>query len=225
MKRTTPLTLIAMAALASKAAAAPITGHFVDDPRCDSIPEQLLNAEIGDAAMFPAVDAIAYHDHRWGTAVGVPDDGIANDWIVHMTNVSGRAWQNLFFVADAGATVGNADGGVEDFNNAQGLFADAFHIDATGVNTNLVHESISADGIFQTGEEWEFVVTNFGTGFNSIPPTIVTPGLFAGSSPLGSTEGNSSILAVPAVPEPGVVGVISIGVMSLLMRRRSRRLT
>ena len=194
----------------------------MDDPRCDAIPEQTLNSEIGDSAMFPAVDAISYHDHRYNVAVGVPDDGIANDWTVHMTNVSGRAWRDVFFVADFGATIGNADGQVEDFVNAEGLFGDAFHIDATGVNANLLSESMHADGIFEPGEEWEFAVTNFGTGANSLPPTIVTPGIFAGSSPLGTTPGNASILAVPAVPEPATVGCVALFAMSLLMRRRRR---
>jgi hypothetical protein len=223
MKRKIFLNLVASIALPSSiAAAAPVTGHFLDDPRCDAFPEQMLNGEIGDVAMFPAVDAIAYHDHRYGTPIGVPDDGIANDWIVHMTNVSGRAWRDLFFVADFGATIGNADGRVEDVSNAEGLFADAFHIDAGGVNANLLTESMNADGIFQPGEEWEFVVTNFGTGLNSIPPTIVTPGVFAGSSPLDTTAGNASILAVPAVPEPATVGLVTIAATSLLMRRPRR---
>jgi hypothetical protein len=216
------LNLVASVALPSLAVAAPITGHFLDDGRCDAIAEQMLNGEIGDVGMFPAVDAIAYHDHRYNVPVGVPDDGIANDWTVHMTNMSGRAWRDLFFVADAGATIGNADGQVEDFTNAEGLFADAFHIDASGVNANLLHESIAADGIFQPGEEWEFAVTNFGTGANSIPPTLVTPEIFAGSSPLGTTPGNASILAVPAVPEPATLGGIALFAMSLLMRRRRR---
>src|SRR5690242_21869081 len=118
MKCTTLFNLIALTGLASSASAAPITGHFLDDARCDAIPEQTLTAELGDVAMFPAVNAIAYHDHRANFPVGVPDDGIANDWTVHMTNVSGQSWRDLFFVADAGATVGNADGRVEDVTGA-----------------------------------------------------------------------------------------------------------
>src|SRR3954453_9686818 len=230
MKRATLCNLLIAAAAsativpltAMHAGAAGVNGHYVDDPRCDVLPDQQLTRELGDVAMFPASDAIAYHDHRLTGAVGVPDDGIANDWTVHMTNLSGQAWKNVFFVADAGATIGNADGRVDDLLGAPGVMSDAFRIDAFGVNANLLSESISADGIFQPGEDWEFAVTNFGTGPNSIPPTLVTPGIFSGSSPLGSTQGNASILGVP-VPEPTTVTGIAFIAMTYLARRRPRR--
>ena len=66
---------------------------------------------------------------------------------------------------------------------------------------------------------------NFGTGINSVPPTIVSPGIFAGSSLLGSdggrSAGNGSILATP-VPEPGTLGVLGLAV-SVALARRPRR--
>src|SRR5262245_17840338 len=172
MKRTLRnLVLTALAMTASRAAvAAPILGHYLEDPRCDAIPDQMLTRELGDSTLFPATEAISYHDHRYSFPVGVPDDGIANDWTVHMTNVSGQAWKNVFFVADAGATIGNSDGRIEDMSGAPGVLCDAFRIDAQGVNANLLSESMNPDGIFEPGEEWEFAVTNFVTGpINAIP--------------------------------------------------------
>jgi hypothetical protein len=37
-------------------------------------------------------------------------DGIANDWLVTITNLTGRDFVGLAFVADVGNSVGNADG-------------------------------------------------------------------------------------------------------------------
>jgi hypothetical protein len=208
-----------LATTAARVSGNSVNGLFVDDARCDVIPSQSLSRELGDVASFPAVDAISYHDHRYSTPVGVADDGIANDWTVHMTNVSGQPWKNLFFVADNGATIGNADGMIEDAVNAPGIFTDAFCIDALGSNVALLSESLVADGIFQPGEDWEFAVTNFNTGLNAIPPTLTTPGFFAGSSQLGGIGGgNASILASP-VPEPSLAALL-LAAGALLARRR-----
>jgi hypothetical protein len=181
----------------------------------------MLNREIGDAALFPISDGILYHDHRANTPVGVADDGIANDWLVHMTNITGVAFRDLFFVADAGATIGNADGTIADTIGAPGVLSDAFRIDALGTNPNLIMESISPDGIFQPGEEWEFVVTNFNTGTNSFPPELTSPGVFSGSSPMQGVGGsNSSILGVVVVPEPSTLSVFALMALASLRRRR-----
>jgi|SRR5688500_15515946 len=205
-------------------AAAPVSGRFADDARGDAVADQLLTRELGDAAVFPAADALVYHDHRYGFTVGVPNDGVANDWTVHLTNVSGQAWRDVYFVADHGVTIGNADGTVEDLAGAPGAMNDAFRIDSVGANANLLHESMAIDGIFELGEEWEFVVSNFGTGATSRPPTLTTPGVFSGSSQPDPFTGNASLLAVP-VPEPsGAVVLMGLGAAALLKRiRRANR--
>jgi hypothetical protein len=225
----TVLGLAAILAATNLATARPVDGRYLEDSRGDGIPSQSLTAELGDNAFFAPVNGFAYHDHRLnvGIAIGVADDGIANDWTVHITNTSGQSWTNLFFVADLGATIGNADGRVEDHLGAPGVLTDAFHIDATGINANLLLESMTADGILQPGEQWEFAVMNFGTGAQSTPPVLITPDQFAGSSLLGPggglSSGNASILAVPApVPEPATVGLMAVGAIALLMRRPAR---
>jgi hypothetical protein len=213
---------LALAAAPRNASAAGVSGRFVDDARGDAVADAALTGELGDAALFPATDAIAYHDHRYNFTVGAPPDGIGNDWTVHMTNVSGRAWTNLFFVADAGATIGNADGRVEDLLNAPGTLTDAFRIDATGANPNLLSESMLADGIFEPGESWEFAVANFDTGVSSLPPALTSPGVFAGSSPMAGLGGtNASIVGSP-VPEPAALGAIALAGCSMLLRGRRR---
>ena len=209
---------VAVAGGAGTAIANPIHGHYVEDARGDSVPGQMLTYELGDSALFPLSEGLVYHDHRDSSTV-VPDDGIANDWTVHIENVSGRWWTNLFFVADVGATIGNADGIIEDMSGAPGVMTDAFRIDASGVNANLMSESITADGILEPGEGWEFRVSNFGTCVNSRPPQLTTPGVFAGSSPMAAFGGNSSIVATP-LPEPSSMLLLTIAGCALLARRR-----
>jgi hypothetical protein len=216
------LVLFATVSLSAAVAANanPVAGQFVNDSRGDAIDDLQLTREIGDAQLFPIGDAIIYHDHRATSPVGVPDDGIANDWTVHMTNMSSQSFTNLFFVADFGAAIGNADGIVIDTIGAPGIGTDAFRIDAIGINANLLSESIAPDGIFQPGEEWEFAVTNFNTGANSFPPALVSPGVFSGSSPMQTFGGtNASILGV-TVPEPSTLSIFAVMALTSLRRRR-----
>ena len=208
-----------LASLSSSTFANPIVGHFIDDSRGQALPDQMLTNELGDATMFTISDALVYHDHRDSGPMAVPDDGIGNDWTVHIENVSGRWWRSLFFVADLGATIGNADGTVEDMAGAIGVMTDAFQIHTGGVNSSLISESMTADGLLEPGEELEFRVSNFGTGANSRPPQLTTPGVFAGSSPLDPFAGNSSILATP-LPEPSSILLLMIAGVALLARRR-----
>lgn len=209
--------------IAPPAGAVPVAGVFIEDSRGDVLTDQFLPQELGDEEFFPASSGLHYHDHRYGFTVGVPDDGVANDWTVHIENETGQAWKSLFFVADLGVSIGNADGRVQDLLGAPGVLRDAFRIDALGANANLLFESISTDGVFQPGEEWEFAVSNFNTGLNSLAPSLISPGVFAGSSPFGGIGGsNASILATP-VPEPATAGLMGLLAGGLLLRRPIRR--
>jgi hypothetical protein len=215
-------TSMALAA-AHIASAVPVTGQYLEDPRCDTIPSQTLSHELGAAAFFPINEAFTVQTSAATFTVCVADDLITNDWIVQMTNVSGQAWTNLFFVGDLGMKVGNADGNMIDVIGAPGVATDAFRIDAVGLNPNLLGESILADGIFAPGETWRFNVSNFAApNGGSPPPLFHTPGVFAGSSPLSTPPvSTASILAVP-VPEPSTFGALGVAAAALLMRRRRR---
>src|SRR5256714_6986320 len=147
---------------ANIASAVPIVGKYIEDSRCDPIPNQPLSDEIGDVSTFPANEAIQVVVSPTTTVVCVPNDGIQNDWNVQITNVSGQAWQDLFFVANYDINVGNADGTVVDPGNAA-ILSDSFRIDGTvtaGVNSSLVESGV-ADEIFSPGETWRFLVSNF----------------------------------------------------------------
>jgi len=215
---------MAIMGFSQSASAVPVQGGYQEDPRCDTLPNQTLAHELGKVGFFPQNEAIDYQVAPATFTVCVPDDGLPNDWIVQMVNLSGQSWTNLFFVADLGMKIGNADGTVQDIANAPGMFSDAFKIDAVGLNANLLNESINPNGIFEPGETWRFNVSNF-SGPNGLnpPPIIQTPGKFAGSDPITIPPSNTaSILATP-VPEPTTVGAIAFMGVALLMRRRPRR--
>jgi len=220
--------MISISQLAQTARAVPVLGIYHEDPRCDTLPNQTLTHELGEQQFFPINEAFAVNVNPATFTVCVPDDGIPNDWIVSITNVSGTAWKNLFFVADLGIKVGNADGSMEDAIGAPNVLSDAFRIDGTvtvGLNNNLLGESGPVDEIFQPGETWRFNVSNFAgpAGTAPFPPIFRTPGQFAGSSPFVIPPiSTASILAIPAVPEPTVIGLIGCVTGALLLRRPRR---
>lgn len=235
MKRTNSKSSVLSIATAAAAAtlftaqlsyAVPVTGVYLEDPRCDVIPQQTLSHELGDGGFFPINESIQVSASPATFTVCVPNDGIQNDWIVMMTNTSGIAWRNLFFVADLGLTVGNADGSVFDAVNAPGVVTDAFRIDGTvtiGLNNNLLGESGPVDEIFQPGETWRFNVSNFVDPAGTAPmPLFRIPAKFAGSEPFVAPPfSTASILAIP-VPEPTTIAALALPAIALLMRRRRR---
>jgi hypothetical protein len=223
-------TILAIAACgaiaASTAQAVPILGVYNEDPRCDVVPTQTLTHELGEVQFFPLNEAFTVNISPAPFTVCVPDDGIANDWIVDMQNVSGIAWTNLFFVADLGLTIGNADGNVIDVVNAPGVVADAFRIDGTvtaGVNNNLLGESFVADEIFAPGENWRFTVSNYFDPAGTAPPPIFrVPGKFAGSEPYPNSAGSTASIIATPVPEPSTLVALLLPLGALLLRRRRR---
>jgi hypothetical protein len=230
MKRTTKtlLTLAATSTLLTAVKvthAVPVTGVYVEDQRCDPIPNQTLSHELGEVGFFPQNEAFLVNVSPATFTVCVPDDGIANDWIVDMINVSGIAWMDLFFVADLGMTIGNADGSVFDAANAPNVLSDAFRIDSFGINPNLLGESQLADGIFSPGESWRFTVSNFSgpAGTPPFPPIFHTPGKYAGSDPIVIPPTNTASILANPVPEPSAIFAIALPAAALLMRRRPRR--
>jgi PEP-CTERM motif len=200
--------------------AVPVQGGYTDTAACDTNGAQTLTDELGDSAVFPVDESlditVTQATFPSVNFACVADDGIANEWLVTITNVSNIAYTDLFYVADKGVTVGNADGVVEDLTLLG--TADAFRIDGTvtaGVNNPLIAETGPVDEILQPGETWEFTITNL---MPFAPPSFSSVGEFAASSALVATS-NSSILARP-VPEPASVGLFALGAAVLGARRR-----
>ena len=133
-----------------------------------------------------------------------------------MINLSGREWQDLFYVADFGWTdLSNWDGEAEDAD-APGLPGKAFRIDSVGANSPLFYESIAADGVFQVGESWQFIVQDYTNAFGLGAWEIDSLG-FAGASfdPSGSSGS-----VVQFVPEPSSLLVLVTGIGFVVLRRQ-----
>lgn len=218
----------AAATLASQALAVPVNGFYVEDQRCDPVPSQSLSHELGEVQFFPINESLQIFVSPTTNYICVPDDGIQNDWTVQIINVSGQAWTNLFFVADLGLSIGNADGTAYDTAPLPGAIVDAFRIDGTvtvtGMNDNLLGESGVVDEILSPGESWRFVVTNYFDPAGSAPPPLFrVPGVFANTEPFmgAASIGTANILANP-IPEPTTVGLFTAAGIALLLRRPRR---
>jgi hypothetical protein len=203
--------------------AVPVNGAYVDDARCDAIPNQTFSHEIGENS-FPLNELIQVFVGPAPTTRCVGDDGVMNDFVVQIINLSPIAYVDLFFVADDGILIGNADGMAEDLINAPGIFADAFKIDGTvtitGINDTLMGESATVNEIFEPGESWRFIVTNV-IFPASVPPTLIfdSVGGFAGGS-LGYPPSTASIVGTP-IPEPSTALLVGLGLTALARMRRS----
>ena len=214
---------LALVLTAGPAAAVPVTAGYIDDPTtCDSHAPITLGHELGDVATFPLDEALAITV----TQAAIPshfscagDDGIPNEWIVRMTNLSAFDYTDLFFVADVGASIGNVDGFISDLLLPGSSPGQAFRIDGTvtvGTNNPLLFESGPIDEVLQSGETWEFTVTNF---LPFTAPVFESPGGFAASSSPDLLVSNASIVA-NVVPEPASLALIGAGGVMCGLRRR-----
>jgi hypothetical protein len=127
---------------------------------------------------------------------------------VGITNLTGKVWTDLWYVSDPETTLTNDDGWI----NGQL----AFKIDAVGVNTPLVWESVASDGIFTPGETWEFVIQNYANVFGLAPSLLGTIGVPS----VGDLVSTGSIIAIPA-PGAILLGSLGVGLVGWLRRRRT----
>ena len=137
--------------------AVPTPVVFADAPTCDPlfVPPNVHELGIAPAfAPFPTelIDAVATFTQE--PACPLSDDpGIPNAVIV-MTNLTGIAWRDVWYVADplvpgvGGTSISNVDGLV-DMAPVFVAPGESFLIDAVGMNRPLIFESMVADGIFR----------------------------------------------------------------------------
>jgi len=165
---------------------------------CDTLVPVTLDHELGeiDPAFIAGGENIISSSSLTSTTVCVSDGNTANDHLVEITNMSPFEWEELHFVADSGVSPGNRDGGLNAFGGGSGLFRIDGTVTTTGVNDNLIFESMSQDEIFECGETWRFLVTDFGGlgGFSPLPVPFDSVG-FSSGSPSGAAMSSASILA------------------------------
>jgi len=132
--------------LAGQAQAVPGSYPFVG-AGCDVLPPVTLTHELGEGPHFPLDEAI-HTLANLTDLVSCPPGGAGPNFVVTMHNLSGKAWSDVYFVADPDYSISNPDGVING-----GL---AFRIDNIGNNKPLLTESMTSDGVFEPGETWQF---------------------------------------------------------------------
>ncbi len=206
------LTLAAGAALAN-----PVNGFYFDGPMCDSHGDRVFTEELGTGPLFPADELIsATFSITQTTACPVTDDPTLDNFLVEITNLTGDAWTDLFYVADPDSAFSNVDG-LAVSAAAPGAVGEAVRIDMLGVNRVLIFESMTTDGVFEIGETWAFLLQDWSNGFGLGPADMGSLD-FAGAS-AGDSLSTGSILAT-RVPAPSSLTLLSAGALCIARRRR-----
>ena len=211
MTRTTLATMTSVLAstlLANAALAFPVTTLFSDTPGCDVLSGPLLTDELGLTPPFPVMCSIvaSFNLVPIIACPGSDIPGVANA-LVRMTNTSGRAFSDLWYVGEPNLTFfTNIDGTVNGAN--------AFKIDSVGFNMPLVFESGVFDGIFSPGETWEFLIDDYSNAAGLPPDAFTSLGV-----PSFSGVSSGSIIAT-AVPSPGVFSLLGVSGLIAMRRRR-----
>lgn len=222
----TTLALTGAIALAMSAGAAlgnPVQGRYLDGPLCDNHGPQFAIEELGNMPLFPTnewIDSSSTFTQQ--VACPMTDNPAIPNALIVMTNMTTTTWQDLYYVADPETTFSNVDGRAESFA-AAGIFTDAMRIDAVGVNRNLISESIIADGLFQPGETWRFIVQDYANLLGA-PAGSFTSLDFAGASAGPGVPGivpSSGSIVQMVVPSPATVSLAGVGVVAALRRRRA----
>ncbi len=207
-------------AFAASAGAFVVDGRYFDTTTCDNNGERIAVEELGFQPVFPLDETIF--------AVAIPtdlsacpadDDPMVQNFLIEMTNTSGRRWTDLFYVGDAQTQFSNVDGfaTTDEAPPPGSLLTFAFRIDAKGDNRPLITETGAEDGVFAPGETWLFVVQDYVNQFNANPADFSSLD-FAGGS---LAPGSSASIVQFVVPTPGSVAAAAAAGLVLIRRRRA----
>ena len=132
------------------------------------------------------------------------DSPFRANWAVSITNINPVDFIEVYYVANTanGTDVSNWDGTIN--GNI------AFRIDRAGVSQPLIAENLIADGIWNSGETWTFLLQDYSNayGINAAQINAIgVPGLLGDGS-------SGSIIAIVA-PEPGTAGLLIVGLLGL----------
>jgi hypothetical protein len=207
------------------ALALPLKVDHADLPNCDTLIVPQDVHELGIAPAFSTLpdELIEAVDTLTSQAACPSDDPTILNALVVMTNTTGIAWKDVWYVADPGdqasgavfTTLSNVDGVVDMAGGTNRGFA--FKIDTAGINTPLIGESGLLDGIFSPGETWEFIIDDY---FNAAGiGASVFDSLGVASASAFAPPSSGSIIAV-AVPEPATCMLLVISLGAIATRRQ-----
>lgn len=204
---TTTLTVtVALSLFASAALAEPLKlDNWNDDGNCDPLWLPYNVDELGRG--FPKDELINTDTSTVNRSACVNDSPDIPNEKVLIINQTNREFTDLWYVADRETSLSNFDGVVND--------QFAFHIDTKGDNRPLVSESIGANGIFEPGEAWEFIIDDYANSAGVGAWVIDSIGV-----PSPDLRSSGSIIAVP---EPSSLCLVGLGLVGILGLRRERR--
>ena len=229
---TTSLALTAAAASLSFASWTQVV--HTDIPPCDPLSIPFDVDELGSPMTpFPADELI---DHTtsgtWNPVCLMTDDPTVVDPVVAITNLTGRTFAEVWYVADVETRISNVDGLVEDAALAAAGFPpqrEAFRIDNDisdpgGMHHPLISESIP-NGLFDPGETWRFVLQDYGNLLGIAPDMFTSIGVGTASLDVaGVVPSSGSIIAIP-VPEPSPMWLLPASLFGLCGWRSLRLAT
>lgn len=199
---------LASLALAVLTVTTPVTAVEVevthqDVKSCDFLSVPVVVDELG--INFPPDELISAVDIPVTISACPPNDatGIPNVQ-VEMTNLTGRSFTEVWYVADPETSISNVDGLV---NRQPAFRIDSAISDPGGINHPLVGESIAANDIFEPGELWMFIIDDYVNQFGLPASAFLSPGLVGSPSGMDDISSGSII----AIPEPGAGLLVLLG--------------
>ena len=213
--------------LAGTAGAVPVEVGYVDAPQCDTLVVPQFVDELGLGAAsggpFPLDEEIITSSQPTPLSSCPSTDAGSGSFLVTMTNLTPFDFAEVWYVADGlDTTISNFDGDASTLGFGCCL-GKAFRIDMVGANTPLVFESFLPNGIFESGETWEFIIQDYTNGPGLPPDFFLSPGLVGDDSVFGEPVPTSSgsIIAVRA-PEPSALLLVGLGLAGVAAMRRQR---